>query len=78
MIKIICDNLDGRCTYKKVLEIGKVYYTTPIIYHDENVEYYFLDENHNDHICGYYDVSMFISFAEYREQQINSILEDYE
>ena len=73
--KIVCDNLDGLCIYKHVLEIGKIYYERGI-YHDDNVEYYYLDNKENGDICGYFDISMFISIAEYREKQINSILDE--
>ena len=75
--KLICVNLNGICKYKHVLEIGKIYYTTAGgIFHDKNVEYYYLSEKYNGDICGYFDISMFMNLAEYREKQINSILED--
>ena len=55
---------------------GGIFHDKNGIFHDKNVEYYYLSEKYNGDICGYFDISMFMNLAEYREKQINSILED--
>ena len=80
MEKVICTNLDGTCRYKHLLKIGEIYYVdTKQIFEEVGRKkgnyFYFLDVIKNK-VSGYFDVSMFNTPAQWRENQINSILKD--
>ena len=75
MIKLICKT----ASYKKV-ELNEFYWTDDDYNLIENPEesIYILDYDYPDHIIGKYPKKYFLSVAEWRDNQINSILAEQE
>jgi hypothetical protein len=73
MIKLICIT----ASFKQV-NLNEFYWTDDDFNLIKNPEgsIYILDYDYPDHVIGRYPKKYFISIAEWREKQINSILDD--
>ena len=76
MIKVVCIKInDNNPPFKNVLEIGKIYEAEEYneLSYSTNGRYYILDLVEYPKI---FEKKLFMTLAEYREKQINSIINE--